>query len=258
MRIVTHDPVPAGMLYIAGVGRVEVGEPGGHHYARAEWVQEALEDFPGLDLDALFGPKSPRGEVKIHVLQNPRTERGERLGNNILIAQQDDEDPRARTHHTVGHEFGEMFVARYLRLPRPGGSGETFEDALQPYTPPNADCLPEDCRWLFGGPLVRAKPHKLRYSPATLAALEQARPIWEEAVANAMRLCGDSPAPEPAQAEIRLKVGSLTATVNGREVQLDAAPLLKGGRVLVPLRFVAEALGCGVLWDQGTKTVTIR
>ncbi len=56
---------------------------------------------------------------------------------------------------------------------------------------------------------------------------------------------------------VSLTIGSLQATVAGRPETLDVAPFLAGERTLVPLRFVASALGASVNWNDSTSTVTI-
>ncbi len=56
---------------------------------------------------------------------------------------------------------------------------------------------------------------------------------------------------------ISLRIGSTQATVNGQTQNLDVAPFLVGARTLVPLRFVAQALGANVDWNNATSTVTI-
>lgn len=56
---------------------------------------------------------------------------------------------------------------------------------------------------------------------------------------------------------LRLQVGNKTAYQNDATVQLDALPLLTGGRVLVPLRFFSEAFGCRVEWDPAMKLVSL-
>jgi Copper amine oxidase N-terminal domain len=56
---------------------------------------------------------------------------------------------------------------------------------------------------------------------------------------------------------VSLTIGSLQATVGGRRETLDVAPFLVGERTLVPLRFVASALGANVNWNDSTSTVTI-
>ena len=47
------------------------------------------------------------------------------------------------------------------------------------------------------------------------------------------------------------------ANVDGKEIELEEAPLLLGGTVYVPLRFVAQAFGDSVAYDGKTKTVTV-
>jgi hypothetical protein len=56
---------------------------------------------------------------------------------------------------------------------------------------------------------------------------------------------------------ISLRIGSTAATVNGQVQTLDVAPFLVGSRTLVPLRFVAQALGAAVDWNQSNFVVTI-
>jgi len=56
---------------------------------------------------------------------------------------------------------------------------------------------------------------------------------------------------------ISLTIGSTTAIVNGQQQVLDVAPFTVGDRTLVPLRFVAQALGANVSWDESSYSVTI-
>ncbi|MEW6276854.1 MAG: copper amine oxidase N-terminal domain-containing protein, partial [Bacillota bacterium] len=56
---------------------------------------------------------------------------------------------------------------------------------------------------------------------------------------------------------IILVIGSPTAFKDGETVTLSQPALLLGGRTMVPLRFVSEALGAQVNWDGATQTVTI-
>ena len=61
---------------------------------------------------------------------------------------------------------------------------------------------------------------------------------------------------------LELWVGRGTAVLNGREVLIDpqnpkVVPLIINGRTMMPMRFVAESLGCKVGWDPATKTITI-
>lgn len=56
---------------------------------------------------------------------------------------------------------------------------------------------------------------------------------------------------------VSLQIGSTNATVNGQSQTLDSPPFVQGSRTLVPLRFVAQALGANVDWNNNTSTVTI-
>ncbi|MGB9919783.1 MAG: N-acetylmuramoyl-L-alanine amidase [Moorellales bacterium] len=55
--------------------------------------------------------------------------------------------------------------------------------------------------------------------------------------------------------QIQLWVGQRRAIVSGREVALDCAPAIRGGRTLVPLRFIGESLGLVVRWEAASRTV---
>lgn len=54
-----------------------------------------------------------------------------------------------------------------------------------------------------------------------------------------------------------LKIGSVYMTKNGTRVQMDVAPEIKSSRTMLPVRWVAEALGATVGWDGKHKQVTI-
>jgi hypothetical protein len=56
---------------------------------------------------------------------------------------------------------------------------------------------------------------------------------------------------------VSLQIGSTQATVNGQPQILDVAPFIVGSTTLVPLRFIAQALGASVDWNNDTSTVTI-
>lgn len=55
-----------------------------------------------------------------------------------------------------------------------------------------------------------------------------------------------------------LVIGMQSALVNGHETPLSQAAQIIGGRTMVPLAFVAQALGADVQWDGATRTVTIK
>ncbi|MGE7688472.1 copper amine oxidase N-terminal domain-containing protein [Lysinibacillus sp. NPDC097214] len=54
-----------------------------------------------------------------------------------------------------------------------------------------------------------------------------------------------------------LMVGSKKAKINGNPLAVSVAPIIKSGITLVPLRFISEALGATVSWDQDSHDVSI-
>jgi hypothetical protein len=57
--------------------------------------------------------------------------------------------------------------------------------------------------------------------------------------------------------DISLHIGSTEATVDGRSLTVDSAPFVTGATTLVPLRFVSQALGASVRYDDASNTVFI-
>uniref|UniRef100_A0A7C4U176 Copper amine oxidase-like N-terminal domain-containing protein n=1 Tax=Caldisericum exile TaxID=693075 RepID=A0A7C4U176_9BACT len=62
---------------------------------------------------------------------------------------------------------------------------------------------------------------------------------------------------------IELQIGNNIARVNGREVVIDSSnplvkPIIINDRTMVPLRFVAEQIGCSVLWSDKDKKITLE
>ncbi|MDO9099240.1 MAG: copper amine oxidase N-terminal domain-containing protein, partial [Caldisericota bacterium] len=57
---------------------------------------------------------------------------------------------------------------------------------------------------------------------------------------------------------VEVWIGSKNARVDGVNVTLDVAAIIVNSRTLLPLRFVAENLGCTVTWDAVSRTVTIE
>lgn len=59
-------------------------------------------------------------------------------------------------------------------------------------------------------------------------------------------------------ATVKLVVGEKTAYVGGKPVTLDVAGKMINGRTMVPLRFIGEALGARVDWNDAQRMVVIR
>ncbi|MBA4365361.1 MAG: hypothetical protein C0398_05070 [Coprothermobacter sp.] len=61
----------------------------------------------------------------------------------------------------------------------------------------------------------------------------------------------------PSSIYVVLTIGSADMEVNGLTRRLDAAPFIKDGRTLLPIRALIEALGGSVQWNPSTKTATV-
>lgn len=60
------------------------------------------------------------------------------------------------------------------------------------------------------------------------------------------------------EAVLALTTHSPVMQVNGKLVEMDAAPEIVGsGTMMIPVRYIAEALHCKVAWDASTRTATI-
>jgi hypothetical protein len=66
-----------------------------------------------------------------------------------------------------------------------------------------------------------------------------------------------SPSSAPSSTYVVLTIGSADMEVNGMTRKLDAAPFIKDGRTLLPIRALIEALGGSVEWNATTKTATV-
>lgn len=60
---------------------------------------------------------------------------------------------------------------------------------------------------------------------------------------------------------LKLTLSKATAVVNGLDTPIDTnakvIPLIVAGRMLLPVRFVAESLGATVGYNQTARTITI-
>jgi Copper amine oxidase N-terminal domain. len=57
---------------------------------------------------------------------------------------------------------------------------------------------------------------------------------------------------------VQLTIGSNVMVINGVAVNMDVAAELSNDRTMLPFRWVAQALGAKVTWDEATQTVTME
>ena len=73
--------------------------------------------------------------------------------------------------------------------------------------------------------------------------------VWDQVKQQVTLTRGDK--------KIELTVGSKTIKVNDQSRDLDVAPEIDQGRVMVPLRFISEGFGADVSWDPDTRSASI-
>jgi N-acetylmuramoyl-L-alanine amidase len=56
---------------------------------------------------------------------------------------------------------------------------------------------------------------------------------------------------------VKLKIDSKKAYINGTETVMDVAPKIIKNRTMIPVRFVSEAAGCQVSWDGKNRIVSV-
>jgi hypothetical protein len=107
---------------------------------------------------------------------------------------------------------------------------------------------------LNGQPLATSVPPTVE-NGRTLVPM---RDIFEALGATVVWNPGDqSIVAQRESTRVALQIGNRTAHVDGRNVWLDQAPVIHNGSTLVPLRFVSEALGAQVAWDNSRRLVSI-
>ncbi|MGG1660650.1 stalk domain-containing protein [Brevibacillus sp. NRS-1366] len=82
-----------------------------------------------------------------------------------------------------------------------------------------------------------------------ISAALKAEVKWDEKTSTALITRGSD--------SITLYLNKQEATVNGKTVTLETAPVLKNGRLFLPLRFVSEQLKAEVNWQEEGKIVLI-
>jgi len=89
----------------------------------------------------------------------------------------------------------------------------------------------------------------VRYVAQSLG-VDDANILWDEATGKVTLLKGDK--------VVQVTIGSADMIVNGVTIKMDVAAEITDGRTMLPFRFIAQALGATVGWDEATQTVTLK
>ncbi|MBP1992631.1 phosphodiester glycosidase family protein [Paenibacillus eucommiae] len=63
--------------------------------------------------------------------------------------------------------------------------------------------------------------------------------------------------PSLPYSKVKLTVNKKTGILNNKSITLEQAPIITSGNTMIPIRFVTEALGGTVKWDEKERKVTI-
>ena len=74
--------------------------------------------------------------------------------------------------------------------------------------------------------------------------------IWNDFDKTATLIKGDK--------VVQLKVGDTKMVVNGVAIAMDVAPEIASDRLMLPFRFIAQAFGASVAFDDATRTVSME
>lgn len=168
-------------------------------------------------------------------------------------------------------------AALQVLVDRPAALWLDTVDASGRYPVLEAIALDQDLRYILGRSEIFARPTpainlKLWGKPLdlehplilgngrSLAGLRQisetvgAQVSWEEATKTAIFQTGER--------TVRVRIGSPVAHLwDGKEERsylLDVAPVIVEGRTMLPVRFLAEALGLSVNWEAESATIDLR
>jgi hypothetical protein len=84
---------------------------------------------------------------------------------------------------------------------------------------------------------------------ANALGVNDANIMWDEATRKVTIISGDR--------VVQLTIGSKVLLLNGAAITMDVAPMITNDRTVLPVRWVAQALGAEITWDATEQTVTI-
>jgi|GEM_PF-534307 len=106
---------------------------------------------------------------------------------------------------------------------------------------------------LKGNDVIFSEGKTLVYSDATKSAanFDAISASFDKTVAEGAAV------EETVTTVVEMTIGQDVGYINGVPAALDAAPIIRNSRTMLPVRFVAEAFGATVGWDGATSTVSV-
>ncbi|MDO5037321.1 MAG: stalk domain-containing protein [Tissierellia bacterium] len=208
---------------------------------------------------------------------------GGSVSGNILTINAD-EPEEVTYNYAVGQEDPLEVALKVSYLENPvtlrfdgnGGTGSMGAKVLEKgssYTlPENGFTAPEGKvfkAWSLGGQEKAPGAEVTITADTTLKALWAPLDGGNSGGGGGSNTLGHKPSPEEpekpiekAKAEVRLTIGSplLETDQDGTKTTstMDVAPYIKDGRTMLPVRYVAQALGFEVDWNEASRTVLLK
>ncbi|MCQ4088360.1 copper amine oxidase N-terminal domain-containing protein [Saccharibacillus sp. JS10] len=66
-----------------------------------------------------------------------------------------------------------------------------------------------------------------------------------------------TPTPAPNKTTVKMQIGSMNLTLNGKTTKMDTMPRVWNNTTYVPLRFLSEGIGAQVKWNKKANEVTV-
>jgi len=85
---------------------------------------------------------------------------------------------------------------------------------------------------------------------AYVLGIDDANILWDGVNQTVTLMKGDK--------VVQLTIGSKALLINGATITMDVAPEITSDRTMLPLRFVAQAFGATVSWDEATQTASLE
>jgi hypothetical protein len=202
------------------------GAPGNPFIVRAKTLAD--EGKFGEALEALNDPAAPFNQFPDALIRTWKASLAAQSGGSVVAVQNIEKAlALAPFDNQLYQKAGEIYRQAGINGPQVFVNGVKPDFDVQPFVESGRTLVP-----------FRA-----------LAETMGASVSWDDTTRTVTVLKGEN--------EIKMVIGSSTATVNGNPHILDVQPKVVNGRTVIPLRFVGESLNATVGYDSATEIVKI-
>lgn len=150
-------------------------------------------------------------------------------------------------------------IAKFITIPPTGEAGKEIAFDASESSDPDGEIA--SYRWTFGDNLTgsgKTLSHRFNIGGAYKVKLTVVDKAGDETTIEKDLLIKSTTVEEPpTKIIIKLYIGQKSYSVNDVKKEMDTEPIIFEGRTLLPIRYVAEALGATVGWVQAEQKATI-